>query len=855
MTTLTSLVTIGLNKWQVWPLSLAFEADDVLRTYSINANNGKVIVNKKTKAGGNFQKSLPVLDAGQYALGKRGKGYIIINDLNEKLGAGKVIQYKKKGTLGISTKPADLNLPTTHKLLGLLLNSSQNYSMAITVETDDDPEDEFSYSTCEYHLMDAKGLVIATGNVIGSVNVNTFGFGRACQRGNTCGVLEINDPYVWTVTADGDGPVRLYSYETGDLVQLSEAITDFGITDGSYIPSKPTAITRSGMLYVIANDKVYKYKRQTIAGLSYNDSKTWLGEILWAEMQYSGLLWEYEKTDIDLVNPRDMKVYLNGVRRFGLHGFMTTGGPIRDNIEALRNTAFFDILCRGYGIQFISRYDSASEEIDVVDYGTVAIIPWGHMGAIEGTGLQKNILDMEHEMESQLPRVVEMKFQDLFRNFETNVTRSVSESSRAQTIESINSPVVTTTYSAKQIVEIVRKMRWMERNTFKFSLPCVYCRLESGDVVTIQVPFDEGYLNMDVRIISINYKMSGVLAVTAKTTSAITYAEGAAESEPIPPDDTEPVNAEASILFLMDLPAINPILETSKAFVSYATAISDTWGGCSVLRSTDEGQTYVNIAEIVTGATVGVVDVPSVVGSSLIVDESTRLQFKIVQGDFPGFGETDFWNGRGLIAYGDESSGWELLWYRDVYDLGGGENEIGYLLRGLWGTEWAIANHTPGEQIILLDTAGKTMFAPSSSIGIEYLYKALSLELSLDEADEESFTYTGANLKPWSPVDVVGVWGVSDLITMSWTRRSRFDNGWRDLVDVPLNEAYEKYEIDIMDGSTIKRTIVAYTQTATYTGVQQTADFGSPQTSIDVRIYQISDVVGRGYPIEVTLNA
>jgi hypothetical protein len=70
---------------------------------------------------------------------------------------------------------------------------------------------------------------------------------------------------------------------------------------------------------------------------------------------------------------------------------------------------------------------------------------------------------------------------------------------------------------------------------------------------------------------------------------------------------------------------------------------------------------------------------------------------------------------------------------------------------------------------------------------------------------------------------------------------------------VPLGEETERYEVDILDGATVKRTLAATTPAATYTAAQQTADFGSPQSAIDVRVYQLSTVHGRGTPRPATL--
>jgi hypothetical protein len=49
------------------------------------------------------------------------------------------------------------------------------------------------------------------------------------------------------------------------------------------------------------------------------------------------------------------------------------------------------------------------------------------------------------------------------------------------------------------------------------------------------------------------------------------------------------------------------------------------------------------------------------------------------------------------------------------------------------------------------------------------------------------------------------------------------------------------------------RTVAVTAPTATYTAAEQTADFGSPQGSIRVRVFQISETVGRGIMRSATL--
>ena len=69
-----------------------------------------------------------------------------------------------------------------------------------------------------------------------------------------------------------------------------------------------------------------------------------------------------------------------------------------------------------------------------------------------------------------------------------------------------------------------------------------------------------------------------------------------------------------------------------------------------------------------------------------------------------------------------------------------------------------------------------------------------------------------------------------------------------------MSEDTEAYEVDIMDGDTVARTISSLSdESASYTAAQQTADGFTPGDPIDCNIYQLSAAVGRGWPLEATV--
>jgi hypothetical protein len=91
-------------------------------------------------------------------------------------------------------------------------------------------------------------------------------------------------------------------------------------------------------------------------------------------------------------------------------------------------------------------------------------------------------------------------------------------------------------------------------------------------------------------------------------------------------------------------------------------------------------------------------------------------------------------------------------------------------------------------------------------------------------------------------------------VRIAWVRRTRGPEGDTWDAEVPLGEASEAYEVDILDGSTVLRTLSAGTPAALYAAADELADFGVPQASLRVRVAQLSATVGRGIVSEQVLT-
>ena len=161
--------------------------------------------------------------------------------------------------------------------------------------------------------------------------------------------------------------------------------------------------------------------------------------------------------------------------------------------------------------------------------------------------------------------------------------------------------------------------------------------------------------------------------------------------------------------------------------------------------------------------------------------------------------------------------------------------------------------------VVLLDlTAQSFIGAPLESIGLERTYRAVSNDQLVSAVLDQTFTYDGQNLECYSPVYLNGNRHPStNDWTLTWIRRTRIGGDWRAYVDATLGETTESYEVDVYaDGTyaTLKRTLTATAQTVAYTSAQQVTDFGSNQATLYVKVYQLSEYVGRGQPLTTSIT-
>ena len=240
-------------------------------------------------------------------------------------------------------------------------------------------------------------------------------------------------------------------------------------------------------------------------------------------------------------------------------------------------------------------------------------------------------------------------------------------------------------------------------------------------------------------------------------------------------------------------------------------------------------------------------------------DDSFNVTLAQGVDEFESVTDADVLAGRNLLAIVHSDGSLELLQFANVAVVSESTLTLSRCLRGRRGTDSMANGHTIGDTVYLLDAAWADAFSQAvANLNAAQTYRGVTIGQLYEDANSQTYTSVGRDLMPYSPVHFAATDDGSGGLNLTFTRRTRIggEDDWLLAGDVPLSEASESYEIDILDGpgGSVLRTLTGTTETINYSSANITSDFGSLPATLDIKGYQISAVVGRGFPAIVTLE-
>ncbi|WP_367115858.1 hypothetical protein [Hyphomicrobium sp.] len=342
----------------------------------------------------------------------------------------------------------------------------------------------------------------------------------------------------------------------------------------------------------------------------------------------------------------------------------------------------------------------------------------------------------------------------------------------------------------------------------------------------------------------------GAREVEARSVDPEIYGAGTGVERPARPG-AQVITGQPLVEFI-DLPLLRGDEPPASGYVA-ATQVP--WPGSVAVYGSPEMTGYVLKALATAPATLGVTLNDLAAGPEGRLDHGTRLSVKVEGEALSSCTLLQLLAGRNVAAVRNGDGEWEVIQFATATLTAPGTYELSALLRGQGGSEVAMRPSVPaGARFVLINTAVARIDLAASEIRLPYSWRCGPATRDIGDATyiTSAHTFQGLGLKPLAPVHVRASRASGD-VTIAWTRRTRLGGDSWEGPEVPLGEDAEGYEIDILDGASVKRTLTSVTPVAIYTSAQQTADFGSPQPAYDIRVYQLSATYGRGTPRSATV--
>lgn len=511
-------------------------------------------------------------------------------------------------------------------------------------------------------------------------------------------------------------------------------------------------------------------------------------------------------------------------------GYVTQQSTARSQLEQLATAYYFDAVESDGKVKFIPRGNASAASIDEDD-----------LAAQLGDRSIADPLRISRQQELELPVEVTVQHFDSAAGYAIGSQRSQRLITDSLNKQSINLAISCDVDKAKQIAEVLMFSAWTARTRFEFSTGWKWCWLEPTDVIDVT----SGGRTYTLRITSEDY--AGTSQRRAVLDDAEVYSSTATGVPALAVDESV-LTTPLTRLELLDIPLLRDV-DDGVGFYAAGCGYGSGWAGAQIFKSLDGGATWSSFGNaLLHEAAIG--DATTALGAFTqnIFDETNSVTVVMTRGTLASATELQVLNGANAAILGDE-----VIQFRDATLTAESTYKLTGLLRGRLGTEWAASTHAVGDRFVMIDEdTTRVMPGASGEYDLDRDYRGVSFGTILDDAYTETFANTAVARIPYAPVLIGGGRNAAGDLTINWTRRTRISGGWNSYSDVPLGEDSESYEIDIYSSgtyATVLRTITATSQTASYTAAQQTTDFGSPQATIYVGVFQMSASVGRGYEL------
>jgi hypothetical protein len=509
-----------------------------------------------------------------------------------------------------------------------------------------------------------------------------------------------------------------------------------------------------------------------------------------------------------------------------VEGYIISGRTTaRDALTELMQAYFFDAVESEQTLRFVPRNGASAITIDA--------------GELLFDG-KREALQKTRRNELELPHLSEILYLDRVSGYQIGTARANFQMTESKNKSAINLPIVMSATTAEAIAEKQLYLAWLARTAYRFSLDLRYAALQPSDVVTI----NENGISSQMRIVKMTHD-AGRAVIDAVSENVALY-EVSRLPEQSPHTIPASVIVPATEYELLDIPALPNDAPTQAMLRVAAAGVANGWNGCAIY-SAQTGSEYMRLGDVADISIFGKVQaIPANFALGNVVDETSVIDVLLLaSGQLQSVSESALLNGENAALVGDE-----IIQFMNAEMLGMGKYRLTRLLRGRLGTNWAMLEHNIGERFVLLGAELGAIGISPANIGMTKPYKAVTFGQSLGEVAPRDFSFNAVSLKPYAPVHLSFSGELGADIMLQWVRCDRLYGAWRDYVDIGLSEVSELYDIEIYLGGVLKRTVQTSSPNFTYSSAMQTLDGAIASDILLAKIYQLSNIVGRGIGLE-----